>query len=85
VALYQETYLILSQIYIFTLLFYPKMKNTVTDKEDQDKIWNSIIRQFEFITGTQISNNFIVLMALSESKESMSTTQLSEIISSRSK
>jgi hypothetical protein len=61
------------------------MKNTVTDKEDQDKIWNSIIRQFEFITGTQISNNFIVLMALSESKESMSTTQLSEIISSRSK
>lgn len=58
------------------------MKNTVTDKEDQDKIWNSIIRQFEFITGTQISNNFIVLMALSESKESMSTTQLSEIISS---
>lgn len=61
------------------------MKNTVTDKEDQDKMWNSIIRQLEFITGAQISNNFIVLMALSESKESMSTTQLSEIISSRSK
>jgi hypothetical protein len=61
------------------------MKNTSTDKEDQDKIWNSIVRQFEFINGAQISNSFIVLMALSESKESLSTTQVSEIISSRSK
>ena len=61
------------------------MKNISTDKEDQDKIWNSVIRQFEFITGAQISNSFIVLMALSEYKESLSTTQVSEIISSRSK
>lgn len=63
----------------------PTMKNTVTEKEDQDKIWNSINREFEFINGAQISNSFIVLMALSESKESLSTTQVSEIISSRSK
>ena len=61
------------------------MKNTITDKDDQDKIWNSIIRQFEFINGAQISNSFIILTALSESKESLSTTQVSEIISSRSK
>jgi hypothetical protein len=61
------------------------MKNTITDKDDQDKIWNSIVRQFEFINGAQISNSFIILMALSESKKSLSTTQVSEIISSRSK
>jgi len=53
------------------------MKNTVAEKEDQDKIWNSITRQCEFITGAQISNSFIVLMALSQSKESLSTTQVS--------
>jgi len=59
------------------------MKNTVAEKEDQDKIWNSITRQCEFITGAQISNSFIVLMALSQSKESLSTTQVSEIISTK--
>jgi len=49
-----------------------------------DRIWNNITRQFEFINGAQISNSFIVLMALSESEESLSTTQISEIISSKS-
>ena len=34
---------------------------------------------------SQISNSFIVLMALSQSKESLSTTQVSEIISTKSK
>ena len=38
-----------------------------------------VIRQNEFINGAQISNSFIVLMALSESKQSLSTTQISEI------
>jgi hypothetical protein len=61
------------------------MKNTVAENEDQDKIWNSITRQCEFITGAQISNSFIVLMALSQSKESLSTTQVSEIISTKSR
>ena len=44
-----------------------------------------VIRQNEFINGAQISNGFIVLMALSESKQSLSTTQISEIISTKSK
>ena len=61
------------------------MKNTAGEKENQDKIWNNIIRQCEFINGAQISNSFIVLMALGESKESLSTTQVSEIISVKSK
>lgn len=57
----------------------------VGEKEDQDKIWNNIIRYCEFINCAQISNSFIVLMALSQSKDSLSTTQVSEIISVKSK
>ena len=48
------------------------MRNTVSVKEDQDRIWDNIIRQREFINDAQISNSFIVLMALSESKQLLS-------------
>jgi len=61
------------------------MKKTAPENKDQDRIWDNIIRHREFINGAQISNSFIVLTALSESKQSLSTTQLSEIISTRSK
>ena len=61
------------------------MKKTALENKDQDRIWDNIIRHREFINGAQISNSFIVLTALSESKQSLSTTQLSEIISTRSK
>ena len=61
------------------------MKNTASVKEDQDRIWDNITRQQEFINGAQISNSFVVLMALSESKQLLSTTQISEIISTKSK
>jgi DNA-binding PadR family transcriptional regulator len=37
------------------------------------------------IQGAHIRNSFILLMALSEAKEPLSTTQLSEIISKKSK
>ena len=60
------------------------MRNTVSVKEDQDRIWDNIIRQREFINDAQISNSFIVLMALSESKQLLSTTLVSEIISTKS-
>ena len=61
------------------------MKNTADEDEPQDKIWNNIIRQYEFINGAQISNSFIVLMTLNQSKESLSTTQVSAIISTKSR
>jgi DNA-binding PadR family transcriptional regulator len=32
------------------------------------------------VEGTQLSNSFIILMALSESKEPLNTTQISQII-----
>jgi hypothetical protein len=60
------------------------MRNTVSVKEDQDRIWDNIIRQREFINDAQISNSFIVLMALSESKQLLSATLVSKIISTKS-
>jgi predicted Zn-ribbon and HTH transcriptional regulator len=37
------------------------------------------------IQGAQLSNSFVLLMVLSEAKEPLTTTQISELISKRSK
>ena len=58
------------------------------EKEDDNNdqaLWDSIAKNYEMVQGAHIRNNFILLMALSESKESLSTTQLSEIISKKSR
>ena len=47
------------------------------------KLWNSIIKNYEMIQGAQLSNSFILLMALNEAKEPLTTTQISELISKR--
>ena len=49
------------------------------------KLWNSIIKNYEMIQGAQLSNSFILLMVLNEAKEPLTTTQISESISKRSK
>ena len=43
------------------------------------------LENYEFIEGAQMSNSFIILMALNESKEPLSTTQISEKIAINSK
>jgi hypothetical protein len=49
-------------------------------------IWESIAKNYEMIQGAQLSNSFIILMALEESKgEPLNTTQISEIIAVRTK
>ena len=48
-------------------------------------MWENIVMYYEFIEGAQMSNSFILLMALNGSKESLSTTQISEIIAKQSK
>lgn len=49
-------------------------------------IWQSIAKNYEMIQGAQLSNSFIILMALEESKgEPLNTTQISEIIAVRTK
>jgi DNA-binding PadR family transcriptional regulator len=57
----------------------------VLQNEDQNRIWGNIAKHYEFIEGAQMSNSFILLMALNGSKEPLSTTQISEIIANQSK
>ena len=57
----------------------------VLQNEDQNRIWEKIVKHYEFIEGAQMSNSFILLMALNSSKEPLSTTQIAKIISNQSK
>jgi DNA-binding MarR family transcriptional regulator len=47
-------------------------------KED---VWKLISHNYEMIQGAQLSNSFIILMALYESEKPLNSTQISEIIS----
>jgi hypothetical protein len=49
------------------------VKKTI-GKINSDDLWESVAKYYEFIEGAQMSNRFIILMALSQSKESLSTT-----------
>lgn len=51
----------------------------------KQKTWDSISKNYDMIQGAQLSNSFTILMALDESAEPLSTTQISELISRRSK
>ena len=52
---------------------------------NKQETWDSISKNYDMIQGAQLSNSFIILMALEESEEPLSTTQISELISRRSK
>ncbi|HSF50860.1 MAG TPA: PadR family transcriptional regulator [Nitrososphaeraceae archaeon] len=42
--------------------------------------WTSIVKNYEMIEGAQLSNSFIILMALNESNKPLNSTEISEII-----
>lgn len=49
-------------------------------------VWESIAKNYEMIQGAQLSNSFIILIALEENNgEPLSTTQISELIAVRTK
>ncbi len=52
---------------------------------DQIFVWEKIAENYEFIDGAQISNSFLVLMVLNNSKEPLSTTQISQQIGVQTK
>ena len=60
-------------------------KNQKEVSASTSKIWSSIVKNYEMIQGAQLSNSFILLMVLNEAKEPLTTTQISELISKRSK
>lgn len=47
---------------------------------DSDEIWLSLAKNYEYVEGAQISNSFVCLLALGESEEPMSTTDISKYI-----
>jgi predicted transcriptional regulator len=66
---------------------YTSKKNNVERKKiitkphaDSRQVWESIAKNYEMVEGAQLSNSFIILMGLSESKEPLNTTQISQII-----
>ena len=55
----------------------------IEDEFTKEDIWKSISHNYEMIQGAQLSNSFIILMALYESEKPLNSTEISEIISSK--
>ncbi len=63
-----------------------KKKHIQNIEPKHQRIWDSIAKNYEMVEGAQLSNSFIILMALEENKnEPLNTTQISEIIAVRTK
>ena len=62
-----------------------KKEQTKEVSTSTSKTWSSIVKNYEMIQGAQLSNSFILLMVLNEAKEPLTTTQISELISKRSR
>jgi len=60
-------------------------KNLKEISASTSKVWSSIVKNYEMIQGAQLSNSFILLMVLNEAKEPLTTTQISELVSKRSR
>jgi DNA-binding PadR family transcriptional regulator len=58
-------------------------KIIIEDEFTKEDIWKSISHNYEMIQGAQLSNSFIILMALYESEKPLNSTEISEIISSK--
>ena len=48
-----------------------KKKHIKNIEPKHQSIWESIAKNYEMIQGAQLSNSFIILMALEENKESL--------------
>ncbi len=54
------------------------------DNKAIDDIWEKIAKNYQLIQGAQLSNSFIILMALNESDQPLTATQISEKIAANS-
>ena len=60
---------------------------TSNKKEDQiplQLIWNSLSKNYNMIEGAQLSNSFVILLSLMNSREPLTTNQISGRISKKS-
>lgn len=53
------------------------------DEFTKEDVWRSISLNYETIQGAQLSNSFIILMALYESEKPLNSTEISQTISSK--
>ncbi|WP_458743407.1 PadR family transcriptional regulator [Candidatus Nitrosocosmicus sp. T] len=60
------------------------MENTKEEDPISKNIWKNIVKFYDFIEGAQISNSFVILKVLYDSEDPLSTTQISQKISSHS-
>jgi DNA-binding PadR family transcriptional regulator len=61
------------------------MDQGIDSEAQNDKLWDSIAKNYEWISHAQISNSFILLMALNEAKKALTAGEISEIIAQKSK
>jgi len=47
---------------------------------EKRKIWQSLLKNYEMVEGAHLSNGFIILLALSEAKEPLSSSDISKVI-----
>jgi hypothetical protein len=59
--------------------------NKRDDKITLQLIWNSLSKNYNLVQGAQLSNSFVILLSLIYSNEHLTTNQISEIISKKSK
>jgi len=62
-----------------------RMNRGIDSEAQNDKLWNSIAKNYEWISHAQISNSFILLMVLQEAKKALTAGEISEIIAQKSK
>ena len=62
-----------------------RMNRGIDSEAQNDKLWNSIAKNYEWISHAQISNSFVLLMVLNEAKKALTAGEISEIIAQKSK
>ena len=73
----------------FIVLMSEEDDENVTSKKRDDKIplqliWNSLSKNYKMIEGAQLSNSFVILLSLMNSREPLTTNQISGRISKKS-
>jgi hypothetical protein len=57
-----------------------RMDRGVDSEVQNDKLWDSIAKNYEWISHAQISNSFILLMAIKQAKNALTAVEISEIV-----
>ena len=73
----------------FIVLMSEEDNENVTSNKRDDKIplqliWNSLSKNYKMIEGAQLSNSFVILLSLMNSREPLTTNQISGRISKKS-